>query len=113
MLLVYTEKITNRIKFTFNLFLKELLNVDYSLTTNNDEFKAFEGVKFSYAKKPLESELFFGCANLLFERGISNIDLLFIEFDDQPAFFPVYQKESAMPFDPFAAGFYLVSRYEE
>ena len=45
MLLIYTEKLTNRIRFTFNLFLKELLKVDYRLTTNNDEFKAFEGCK--------------------------------------------------------------------
>ena len=113
MLLVFTEKITNRIKFTFNLFLKELLKVDYSLTTNTDQFKAFDGVKFSYAKKPLGDEFFFGCSNLLFERGISNIELSFIEFEEQQAFFPVYQKESVLPFDPFAAGFYLVSRYEE
>ena len=42
-----------------------------------------------------------------------SIDLLFIESEGNPAFFPVYQKESAMSFDPFAAGFYLVSRYEE
>jgi hypothetical protein len=113
MLLVYTDKITNRIKYIFSLFLKELLNVDYRLTANKDEFKVFEGVKFSYSKQPVENELFFGCVNLLFERGISNIDLTFIELDEQPAFFPVYHKESSMPFDPFAAGFYLVSRYEE
>ena len=113
MLLVYTEKLTNRIRYTFNLFLKELLNVEYRLTSSKEEFNSFEGAKFSYGKKPIENELFFGSANLLFERGISNIDLLFIESEGNPAFFPVYQKESAMSFDPFAAGFYLVSRYEE
>jgi hypothetical protein len=113
MLLIYAEKITNRIRYIFNLFLKDLLNVDFRLTANKDEFHSFDGVKFSYGKKPLENELFFGCANLLFERGISNIDLLFIDVDEEPAFFPVYQKESAMLFDPFAAAFYLVSRYEE
>jgi hypothetical protein len=113
MVLVYTEKITNRIKYIFNLFLKELLNIDFRLTTSKDEFKSFEDVKFSYAKKPVENELFFGCSNLLFERGISNLDLLFIEYDQLPAFLPIHSKESVMPFDPFAAGFYLVSRYEE
>lgn len=113
MLLIYTEKITNRIRYTFDLFLKEMLKVDYELTTKSDDFNSYEGVKFSYAKKPLRNELFFGCANLLFERGISNFDLLFTEVDGLPAFFPIHQKESAMPFDPFAAGFYLVSRYEE
>ncbi len=113
MLLVYTEKLTNRIRYIFNLYMKELLNVEYRLTYSKEEFISFEGEKFSYGKKQLENELFFGSANLLFERGISNIDLLFIESEGNPAFFPVYQKESAMSFDPFAAGFYLVSRYEE
>jgi hypothetical protein len=113
MLLIYTDKITNRIKYIFNLLLNDLLKVDYKLTSNKDEFKAFEDVKFSYAKHPIDNELFFGCVNLLFERGISNIDLTFIENEGHPAFFPVYQKESVLPFDPFAAGFYLVSRYEE
>jgi hypothetical protein len=113
MLLVYTEKITNRIRYTFRLFLKDLLNIDFRITANKDEFNSYEGAKFSYAKKPLQDELFFGCANLLFERGISNIDLLFIEVESLPAFFPIHPKESVLPFDPFASGFYLVSRYEE
>lgn len=113
MVLVFTEKPTNRIRYTFNLFLRELLNVPFKLTSSREEFNSFEGAKFSYGKKPLENELFFGSVNLLFERGISNIELQFIESEGNPAFFPVYQKESAMSFDPFAAGFYLVSRYEE
>jgi len=113
MILIYTNKITNRIKYTFNLIFRELLNVDIELTSNKEDFIAFEGIKFSYAKQPLDNELFFAAGNLLFERGITNIELSFIEFEGMPAFFPVYLKESVMPFDPFAASFYLISRYEE
>lgn len=113
MLLIYSEKITNRTRYIFNLYFQELLKVDFNLTTSREEFSSFEGPKFSYAKKPLGSELFIGSANLLLERGITNNDLLFIEFENNPAFFPIFQKESAFTFDPFAAGFYLVSRYEE
>ncbi len=113
MLLIYTDKITNRIKYIFNLLIKELLNVNFKLTSSKEEFSTYEGVKFSYTKYQLGNELFFGSVNLLFERGISNIDFTFIESYELPAFFPVFQKESAMPFDPFAAAFYLVSRYEE
>ena len=72
--------------------------------------KLLKGVKFSYAKKPLQNELFFGSANLLFERGISNIDLIFIESDGLPAFFPIHQKESAMPLRSLCCG--ILSRFE-
>jgi hypothetical protein len=113
MLLVYTEKTSNRVRYIFNLFLKEILNVDYRLTSDKNEFEVFEGVKFSYTKNPISSELFFSCVNLLFERGITNAELSFGDYSGLPSFFPVYHKNSALPFDPFAAGFYLVSRYEE
>lgn len=113
MVLVYTDKITNRIKYIFNLLFKDILNVDFELTKNDEDFNAFDGVKFSYCKKPLGDELYFHAENLLFDRGISHTELTFIDYEGLPAFFPVYTQLPALPFDPFAASFYLVSRYEE
>ena len=113
MILIYTHKITNRINYIFQLIFRDILNVKFQLTSNQEEFEAYEGVKFSYGKNPLSDELFFGSENILFERGIKYYDLSFIEFESLPAFFPVYHKSSGLPFDVFAASFYLVSRYEE
>ena len=113
MILIYTHKITNRIRYIFNLMIKELLGVDVGFTSDVEEFNSYEGVKFSYTNERLGDELFFASCKLLFERGITTQELSFIEFDDLPAFYSVYNKESALPFDPFAAAFYLVSRYEE
>ncbi|MCD4729464.1 MAG: hypothetical protein K8R74_02610, partial [Bacteroidales bacterium] len=113
MVLIYTDKITNRIKYIFNLFFHEILNADFELTNNQENFKEFDGVKFSYAKQQLGDELHFHSENLLFNRGISHTELTFIDYEGLPAFFPVYIQQSALPFDPFAASFYLVSRYEE
>jgi hypothetical protein len=113
MILIYTDKITNRIKYIFNLLFNEILNIDFELTKNQEDFNAFDGVKFSYTKQQIGDELYFHAENLLFDRGISHIDLTFIKYEELPAFFPVYIEQSALPFDPFAAGFYLVSRYEE
>jgi len=113
MILIYTDKITNRVKFIFNLIFREILKVEVSFTANKEEYLGFEGAKLSYLKNPLQDGLSFAAVNLLKERGISHIDFSFIEYENLPAFFPVYYKESAMPFDPFAASFYLVSRYEE
>ncbi|MCD4697607.1 MAG: polysaccharide deacetylase family protein [Bacteroidales bacterium] len=113
MILIYTHKITNRVKFIFNLLFGELINTEIKLTSDEDEFKSFEGFKLSYGKEPLGNEMYFASVNLLFERGIAHTDLTFIEYQGQPAFFPTYHQQSALPFDVFAAAFYLVARYEE
>ncbi len=113
MVLIYTEKITNRIKYTFNLIFKDVLNVDIRITSDPEDFKSAEGVKLSYGKNPVGDELFFAAGTLLLERGIGHKDITFIEYDGLPAFFPVYNQNAAMPFDVFGASFYLVTRYEE
>jgi hypothetical protein len=87
--------------------------VDFEITSNSEEFEAFEGVKFSYGKTQISDELFFASGNILFERGIASQQISLINFNNSKAFFPVYNKASALEFDPFAAAFYLVSRYEE
>ncbi len=113
MLLIYTEKITNRVKYIMGLYFRDILHVEYQLISDLPEFQSYEGPKMSYGKNPVGNEFFLASEHLLFERKINHIDLNFIEYLGIPAFFPVYNKLSALPFDPFAAGFYMVSRYEE
>ncbi|MCD4680494.1 MAG: polysaccharide deacetylase family protein [Bacteroidales bacterium] len=113
MLLVYTTRINNRINYTFNLIFKDLLGVDIKLTDNSEEFIKEKGPKINYSKQNFSDEVFFFCSDLLFESGIRGKELTYIEFKGSKAFFPVYNKSSAFPFDPFAASFYLVTRYEE
>jgi hypothetical protein len=50
---------------------------------------------------------------LLFENNIHEIEHKFIDFNNNTAICPVLNKKSALPFDPFAAAFYLITRYEE
>jgi hypothetical protein len=90
-----------------------LLNTKIQVTSNEADFIAHEGIKFSYTNQQLGDELFFCSEGILFERGIRHIDMQLIEYKGLPAFFPVFAKGSAIPFDPFAASFYMVSRYEE
>ncbi|HKK09299.1 MAG TPA: polysaccharide deacetylase family protein, partial [Bacteroidales bacterium] len=52
-------------------------------------------------------------SNLLFENEIDNGEVSTIEFEGSKALFPVKDEKSFLPFDPFAASFYLLSRYEE
>lgn len=112
-LLVFVPKKTSRIRYVFRLVFKELLKVKCTLTSNLDEFLSADTAKLVYADKPYSDDIFFRSTDLLFQRGIENIDTDFVEFEGNNALFPVYDKESALPFDVFSAIFYFVSRYEE
>jgi hypothetical protein len=112
MLFIYTHKITHRNKYIFNLFFKDMLGIDFTLTANLEQFKTFIGPKISYTNNPVADELFFTSRNLLFETGITDQNISVFDFNNNKVFFAT-GKSSALPFDIFAASFYLVSRYEE
>ncbi len=112
MLLVYTHKITPRLNYIFKHYFVRILNIQVVFTTKVAEFVAHSGPKITYSKAPLGSEFFIRSHDLLFEQGINDIDIKIFEWDDVPCFFPT-GNNSSIPFDIFAAGFYLISRYEE
>jgi hypothetical protein len=112
MILVYCPKITNRINYVFKLILKDLLGTEFQTTTDEELFKLHIGPKFSYAPHPVSDELIFLSKNILFENDIRDYSITVSDRAGVKIFFPV-GKVSALPFDPFAASFYLVSRYEE
>ena len=49
---------------------------------------------------------------MLFEQGINDIQLTIADWEGTPCFFPTGER-SNLPFDVFAASFFLISRYEE
>ena len=71
MILIYSPQITNRVKYTFQLYFAETYGVSFELTSKKEQFKNFEGPKFSYAYHPIEDEIFFKSADLLFKSEIS------------------------------------------
>jgi len=113
MLFIYTPRITKRLNYIFKLFFKDIIRVPYLLSTDIEEFQAFEGPKIVYGADPKMHLLFFGSVKILFESGLNSQDLNTVEYKNIQVPFPVYQKESLLPFDVFAAAFYFVSRYEE
>jgi hypothetical protein len=91
---------------------KDLLHVDFKLTSDLEEFKNCNAPKLSYTNHPISDELFFCSRNLLFETGITEQNITVFEYNNTKVFFAT-NKTAALPFDVFAASFYLVSRYEE
>jgi hypothetical protein len=112
-LLIYTSKITNRLRYTLDLVFTEQLGITYELTSDPEYFLAWEGAGLIYADQPLSKGVFQQSVPLLFEREIYSQELKAFDLDNLKAFFPVFNKQSLLPFDVFAAVFYLVSRYEE
>ncbi len=112
MLLVYTQKITPRLRYTFKHLITRILGIPVDFTTKIETFIAHNEVKMSYAKQPLGDEFFVRSQDLLFVQGIGEVDISIQQWDETPCFFPTAEK-STIPFDIFAASFYLLSRYEE
>jgi hypothetical protein len=112
MVLVYTHKITPRLTYIFKQFFTRILLTPVSFTSKIDEFVAHDGPKFSYTHKPLGQEFHVWANPLLFQQGIKDVFIEVQEWQGIPCFFEATE-ESVVPFDIFAASFYLISRYEE
>lgn len=112
MLLVYTHKISPRLKYVFKHICTRVLGFEVSFTTTIEEFIAHESMKMSYAKQQLGNEFFVKSHDLLFEQGLSDVDINVHDWENTKCFFYNGDK-SSVPFDIFAASFYLLSRYEE
>ncbi|WP_010180651.1 polysaccharide deacetylase family protein [Aquimarina agarilytica] len=113
MLLIYTQKTSPRLRYIAKQLFERILGISVDFTTKIESFVAHNGPKLSYGKQPLGKELFFQSVSLLFEKGISEEVVTVREWEGIPCFFNVPHAESALPFDVFAASFYLLSRYEE
>ena len=112
MILVYTHKITPRVRYIFKHILTRTLLIPVDFTSKVEEFVAFNGPKMSYTKTPLGNEFFVKSNSLLFEQGVNDMEISVQKWDEIPCFFNAGQK-SSIPFDIFAASFYLITRYEE
>ncbi|MGY0391802.1 polysaccharide deacetylase family protein [Bizionia sp. KMM 8389] len=112
MILIYTHKITPRVKYAFKHIFTRILGIPVNFTTTVEAFISHNSLKISYTKQPLGSELFIKSHDLLFEQGLSDVEVQVQNWEETKCFFFSTDK-SCIPFDIFAATFYLLSRYEE
>lgn len=112
MILVYSHKITHRTKYIFRLIFKDILKTDVTFTDNKTDFEISNFPKISYSNHKTDSGIFFKPSYLLLENGIKEQEIELFDHKQNKCFFRV-SADSAMPFDVFAASFYLVTRYEE
>ena len=112
-MLILVPKITERVVYVFDLMLSQLLGVEFDLTTDAERFKAYDDPKMHYGPQRIEDEVFVKSVDLLFERHIHEQSFRTVTFEGTVAPYAVYGQGNLMPFDVFAASFFLVSRYEE
>mgnify|MGYP001338653491 FL=1 len=112
MLLVYTHKITPRVTYIFKHIFENMLDLSVSFSTAVEVFVAHSGPKISYASRSLGNEFNITSHSLLFERGVIDQDITIYDWEGIPAFFKT-DTNGLIPYDIFAASFFLLSRYEE
>jgi hypothetical protein len=112
LLLIYTHRITPRLTYIFKHIFVRILQIPITFTTKVEEFVAHNGPKLTYTKSPLGKEFFIKNHSLLYEQGINDLSPKVSPWEDTTCFFSAGER-SSIPFDIFAASFYLITRYEE
>ncbi|MEZ5104907.1 MAG: polysaccharide deacetylase family protein [Draconibacterium sp.] len=112
MILIYTEEITPRIDYIFRLVFNQILRVEIAFTANSSEFQKSELPKFNYSYQKFGDELYIKPHRLLSCKALIAPNIQSVWFNGEKYFFES-SADSILPFDPFAASFYVVTRYEE
>lgn len=112
MILIYTKKITPRIKYIFKHILNQRLGLKIDFTSDVKLFKKYDLFKISYDQVQFQSEFNVNPSEILFSSKIEDLDIDVVNWDGLPVFFQNDNKDS-FKFDIFGASFYLMSRYEE
>lgn len=113
MLLIYSPVITNRLRYAVKLVFAVCTKAEYALTDNINEFTAHTGPKLSYGKQVIADEPFVYAEGLLEETGFrAEIPAKGANYKGLATIFSTDSK-AILPFDVFAAAFYMASRFEE
>ena len=110
-MLLYTQYNSPRLAYIVDFINKEIFNEPIVITLDRDAFIRYQLPKLNYSDHELsDEELFIKSTDLLFETGIKPQNIDCFELNYYKVFF---ETSGDLPFDIFAASFYLLSRYEE
>lgn len=107
---IFTASDVPRLRFIAGLLLGDLLGLSWEIVT--DKRKLGKSPVINYSAENIKRSFKIAPSSLLFETGVKNQDLNISTWRELPVFYQT-DNGSDLPFDLFAASFYLVSRYEE
>ncbi|SRR6266496_134587 len=109
--ILYSSQISPRLNYIIDFFSTQISDEPIIITANADEFKNADAVKINYSATAIDdNEIQISPYVLLFEEGIQLQLIECFEWNGLKAFFGT---GGNIPFDIFAASFYLLTRYEE
>ncbi len=107
---IYSSYDTPRLRYIAEIILGDILGLKWEVVT--DRRKLGKNPVINYSDEKLSGSFKINPESLLFEKGISFKQVIISEWKGLPAFFQT-SPDSDIPFDVFAASFFLVTRYEE
>jgi hypothetical protein len=111
-IVIYTNKVTNRIKYTLDFVFTEYFGIEYVLTESIDFTICSEHFYINYSDKKIPDTFSIFQDKLLLQEDIQQ-QKLFISFEKElPVFFQTTNHYD-IQFDIFSCIFFLLSRYEE
>jgi hypothetical protein len=110
MIQLYATENTKRLRFVCKVIFERILGCEYEITSDEEVF-ASNGAIINYSAKPELGGVHIKPHGLLSKKGFKEIKVDWGDWEGNPTIFP--QTQGELPFDLFAASFFLLSRYEE
>lgn len=107
---IYANEDVPRLRYIAGIILGDILGLSWEVT--NDKRKLGKHPVINYTTENIAGSFKISPDMLLFETGVSAREIIVNEWKGLPVFF-LTASDSDIPFDIFAASFFLVSRYEE
>ncbi|PIE48322.1 MAG: hypothetical protein CSA40_01045 [Flavobacteriales bacterium] len=108
---IYSQSISNRLAYTCNLLLKTVLNVDFKLIDNIDDYPTGQAL-INYSDQTIAGSISIKPHQLLFEQDIRPQNIEVSTLNGIPCFFKTGDA-ATINYDIFASSFYIATRYEE
>ncbi len=110
-MLVYSTAISPRLQYITKLAGEAICGDEWNVTSDLDEYLRYPGPRINYSTARQPNDLLFIYPHgLLHETGVRVIDATVFTTNEYPILFPT---DGDLPFDVFAASFWLLTRYEE
>lgn len=107
---IYSTEDTSRLRYIAGVILGDILGLSWEIIT--DKRKLGKHPVINYSMSDLPGSFKIHPSDILFEKGVTPKQVSISNWKDLPVFFQT-SSGSDLPFDIFAASFYLLTRYEE
>ncbi len=108
--MIFSSEDVPRLRYIAGIILGDILGLSWEVIT--DKRKLGKHNVINYSEENVKGSFKISPSSILFEKGIEQKEVIVGKWKDLPVFFQT-SADSDIPFDIFAASFFMVSRYEE